>query len=245
MPVFLANAFVLFGSSHVAALFAMLAIATALVIAVRRIANSRVSSWVGHSLAVVLLANKLIALGIGFHDGKFNLQNALPLHLCDLAAICAMIALCTRKQLAYELAYFWGLGGTLQALITPDLPPDFPNIRYFTFFIGHCGILVGVAYLTFALEMRPVPRSLLRVFWACQVYLLTAAVVDFSTGANYGYVRGKPLHASLMDDLGPWPYYLISLEALALFSFAFYYLPFFILDRTRRSSSTTRAGNVL
>ena len=45
-----------------------------------------------------------------------DLDSALPLHLCDIAAFIAGFALLTGKRLLATLTYFWGLAATVQAL---------------------------------------------------------------------------------------------------------------------------------
>ena len=64
---------------------------------------------------------------------RFDVSTWLPMHLCDWATITVVLALCFRWQWSYELAYFWSLGGTLQALLTPDIVADFPTIWFLVF----------------------------------------------------------------------------------------------------------------
>jgi len=65
-----------------------------------------------------------------FHSitgGAEDMESLFPFHLCDIAAFICGFALITRKPLMCELAYFWGLAGTMQGLLTPDLNHDFPS----------------------------------------------------------------------------------------------------------------------
>ena len=44
----------------------------------------------------------------------------LPLHMCGFSVFTTSWALLTKDQLIFELSYFWGLGGAIQAILTPD-----------------------------------------------------------------------------------------------------------------------------
>lgn len=190
--------------------------------------TGRVIAWL---LAGVLLAERAALVIWVAQTGQLVWTEMLPMHLCDWAVFAVVLALLFRWRVAYVLAFFWGLAGTVQALLTPDLAYDFPDFRFITFFAAHGTIVIGVLFLTFTTDLRPRGRDLWIAFGALNVYALCAGMVNLLTGANYGYLRAKPAHGSLMDYLGPWPIYIICLEALALVSFALCYLPFWLKDR--------------
>ena len=73
--------------------------------------------------------------------------------------------------MTYELSYFWGLCGTAEALVTPDVNFDFPDGQFIVFFLGHALIIASVLFLTFGMRMRPHARSILRVMAWSLVYL--------------------------------------------------------------------------
>lgn len=227
-------AITLFGPSHLAVLGTMIATAFVLVMWARLSRGDTTRRNIAFALALAMVTVKLISLRTIFLIERQDWTHALPMHMCDWAAIAAIIALLCRNQTAYEMAYFWGLAGTLQATLTPDLKYEFPDIRFLTFFLSHGGTLVAIAFLTLGLRMRPYPISLLRIFLATQVYTICAGATDWLLNENYGYLRAKPLHASLLDYLGPWPWYILSLEAIALLSFLIYYSPFFITDLLKK-----------
>jgi hypothetical integral membrane protein (TIGR02206 family) len=131
------------------------------------------------------------------------------------------------------LGYFWGLGGTLQGLITPEISYDFPDPQFIFFFINHAGIIAALLYLSF-MGRRPYPASLPRVAAASIAYALVAGAADYLLGVNYGFLAAKPATASIMDFLFPWPWYIPELVAIGILSLLVYYTPFWVLDSWRR-----------
>jgi hypothetical protein len=95
--------------------------------------------------------------------GGWRVQTALPLNLCDVALVIAAIT-CTspRWQLGVELTYFWGMAGTLQGVITPDLAVPFPQVEFFEFVVGHVGIVIAALYLVVGLGRQPRRGSVAR-----------------------------------------------------------------------------------
>jgi hypothetical integral membrane protein (TIGR02206 family) len=230
--------FVLFGPAHLTALFLTFALPAFLAWLVRR-RGERWGRPIAWTFAAVLVLNQ-VALLIWAVVADVQLKDNLPLHLCDIATFTCAAALVWRHRLSYELTYFWGLTGTLQAVITPDLDVGFPHPAFLAFEIAHAGLIAAVLFLTLGLSMRPYPRSLLRAFLWLQVYALVTAGLNHLLDTNYGYLRHKPATASLLDYLGPWPVYIGSLELLALVLFFLSYLPFAVADWMRRHPG--RAG---
>ncbi len=230
--------FRVFGPSHLAVLGLTVALSAALSLVARRPEGERAARVFAWGLAVLLLADEAAVVAVAARTDLPTLSDHLPFQLCDWVIFACVIALVARRQLAYELAWFWGLAGTLQALITPDLAEDFPNPHFFTFQILHAGVVVAVLYLTFGLGMRPRWRSIARAWLWLQIYLVVTAGVDRLLNSNYGYLRAKPVQASLFDYLGPWPWYLVSLEALSLVLFVICYVPFAVLDRLRQGKGS-------
>ncbi len=158
-------------------------------------------------------------------------QKALPFQLCDWAMVTIIVALLTGRLRWLEVAYFWGIGGTLQAIITPDLKFAFPHIGFFTFFIAHCGIVVAIAFMMIMKRFRPHWSSIVRTFAWSELYFGLTIVVDLITGENYGYLLHKPAAASLLDLLSDnWVPYILQMHLLALIFFVVLYLPFAIYD---------------
>ena len=162
--------------------------------------------------------------------------------MCDWAAVALILALWHPRQRVYELGYFWGLGGTVQGLATPDIARGFPDPQFIFFFINHGGIVAALLYLTLGTGLRPVPLSLLRVILASFAYAAVAGTADYLLGTNYGFLRAKPANASILDFLSPWPWYIPELVLIGFASALFYYAPFFIADRLRPYKAQARSS---
>ena len=137
-------------------------------------------------------------------------------------------ALWWRWRPGFDLAYFWGLAGTLQALFTPAVGSDLPWFRVLGFFFMHAGIVAGVVHLMLTPRFRPEwPRSIVRVVVASEVYLAAALAANAITGGNYGFLSHKPPIRSMLDLFSDKPWlYVLELNLFAWLFFAALYAPF-------------------
>jgi hypothetical integral membrane protein (TIGR02206 family) len=180
--------------------------------------------------------------------GEWNVQTMLPLQLCTLSGYCCVAMLLTRRRFFYEYAYFLGLGGALPALLTPALGPyGFPHFRFWEYVLSHGLLVCTPLYMTLAEGYRPRPGSVLRVFVAMNVLLAGIGLLNWWIGSNYLFLCDKPWGPTLFDLLGPWPWYLVSLEGLGVLVVLLLYAPFALRDwltarrRLRRGATAARA----
>jgi hypothetical integral membrane protein (TIGR02206 family) len=155
----------------------------------------------------------------------------LPLALCDAAVLVAAAACWWRTPVLVELTYFWGLAGTLQAVITPDLNVGFPHLIFFQYLAGHLGIVVAAFYLVVGLRIAPRPGSVMKTFAITLAYSGFVGLVDALSGANYMFLRRPPGNWTLLNLLGPWPWYIASAAGVAIVLFAALDLPFYLARR--------------
>lgn len=150
-----------------------------------------------------------------------SIGDVLPLELCDLAWPVAIWALWTRGRRAFVLLYYWGLTLSVQALLTPAMSgPDYPGIRYLDFFGEHLLIVWAAVYLTWGVGMRPDWAGYRFVVTVTAVWAAAAFVINLGTGTNFGYLNHKPDTGSILDLLGPWPWYILIEIAVILAGWA-------------------------
>lgn len=226
--------FDLFGPPHLGALAMLLVLNISLL-------QLRGASEEARRIARVALAAVLIANEVAYHvwawsTGTWTLQTMLPLHLCSVFVWLSVYMLLTRNPRVYEFAYFLGIAGPLQALITPDAGMyGFPHFRFFQTLIAHGLILTAALFMTVVEGHRPTRRSLIRVVVGMNIYILFVAVANILLGSNYLFVLGKPETASIVDFLGPWPWYILAMEIIGFINCLVLYAPFEWLDRRQRS----------
>lgn len=217
--------------THIGIVVGTFALTALLIIVARRYEGRRFTFAIGHAIGAILLINYAAYVFYRVQSGYWQIRYDLPMELCNWAALATMFAFFTRNRTLAEIAYFWVMAGSVNGVISPDLQVSFPHPYFFIFFIAHSGLVVGSLYLVFGLKFYPRPGAIRRVFIVSQIYLATAFVINYALGGNYGYTMAKPGSASLFDFLGPWPYYLLSLEGIALVAYTILYLPFFFFNR--------------
>ncbi|HMS51065.1 MAG: TIGR02206 family membrane protein [Bacteroidetes bacterium] len=156
----------------------------------------------------------------------FELKIDLPLPICHFCSLAMPILMVSRRFALFEVFYFWIMVGTVQAILTPDLYDGFPHSNYWKYWVAHCGLVICILYLVFVYYMRPTHKSLWKTFWITQIVVPVSLLANYLTGGNYNYLSHKPPQGSLLDFMGPWPWYILASEALALLLFYLAYLPF-------------------
>jgi len=141
---------------------------------------------------------------------NFDIDVTLPLHLCDLAWVAASVALWTHHRYAVALTYFWGLVLTTQGILTPSLGEDFPEVRFFAYWALHLLIVWTAVYLVWGLGLAPAWRDYGVALGATLLWAVTVYTFNEVADTNYGYLQRKPSNGSILDLLGPWPWYVVA-----------------------------------
>jgi hypothetical integral membrane protein (TIGR02206 family) len=223
--------FVLFSTSHWVAIILILLVNLSFVYLRRRNPSEKLRKTIRYSMAFLLVFNESLWHIWNLVTGQWTVQTMLPLHVCSLLVFLSAFMLVKPNYQIYEFAYFMGIGGALQAILTPDLGIyDFPHFRYFQVFVSHGLIVSAAIYMTLMESYRPTWRSYGRVMIGTNVYMLFVGIVNALIGSNYMFIAHKPETASLIDVLGPWPWYILALEGIGFVLFLLLYLPFAFRD---------------
>jgi len=231
-----------FSGAHIAALIATAVGAVLLVAGARR----RGDAWavpVARGLAALILAAYLVEHLTYALRGTWTTRVNLPLQLTDAVTLISVAALWRPQAvLLVELVYFWALSASLQAVLTPDLGQTFPDVLYFTYFATHSGAILAACLLVLGCRHLPRPGAVWRVYGITAAFAALAAIGTALTGGNYMFLRHKPTSGSVLDFMGPWPWYILTGAALGLAMFlALEALASLVRRRGERVASNTQA----
>ncbi len=211
--------FLRWGAAHWGALAAILLV-TACVIGIGLRCSDAGRRTLGRVLGVILLAEF-----VGEHILRQCLEEYgpwrenLPLHFCSVMLVISFIALWWQKRWACAFVYYSVLSASIQALITPALLRDFPSITYFIFFLSHGLLFLAALTIPIVLRWRTRRKDIVRSVLLGDVYLLCVIPLNIWLGTNYGFTQHGPAEGSVLDYLGPAPWYYLWLQLPALLLF--------------------------
>jgi hypothetical integral membrane protein (TIGR02206 family) len=208
--------FVLFGPDHLA-IIAFFILLNLSFFWLRKIKSERFRFYLRLGMAITLLLFEAAWQTWRIAIGEWNIRENLPLHMCSLFLFINSIMVITRSKTLYELSYCLGIGSGLMAFLTPDPGPyglwHFVPVQ--TIF-GH-GLLVTLTiYMTIVEGFRPRWSSIGKTFLFGLSALILSYGINRLLGSNYMFTMGKPSSASLLDILGPYPWYLLSMAGVGL-----------------------------
>lgn len=228
--------FTTFAAPHLTAMALTLALPALLAVVARRLGGPapKVIAW---CLAGMLLANEFTYWTVRISQIGFDgwVRNHMPLHVCGVAVLLTTWTLLFRSGKTYEIVYFWGLVGAANAVLTPGgLAVDFPQYRFFQYFIAHSGIVTGVLFATWGLGMRPTLRGMFRAFGYLAAFAAFVAVANLLLGANFMWLSGPPPGTVSPFFAAPWPWYLPILAVVGFTMFFVVLSPFLVSDWWRK-----------
>jgi hypothetical integral membrane protein (TIGR02206 family) len=170
--------------------------------------------WAAFVLLVQLANLIYFAVLVDWEPGqplRVDWKVALPLHVCDLAGLVAILVMLIPARILRTTLYYWAVGLTTQAFITPVLGFG-PNYwRFWLFWLSHLTITATAVYLLAAERYRPTWRDYGVITLVMLGYGAVVIPVDAKFDLNYGFA-GKAANLgtpTILDYLGPWPLRLV------------------------------------
>lgn len=233
--------FVTFDAIHISVLVLLLILFFFLIGLCRAVTASTFHRWTVGILVVVLLGAQVVGVAWHLITGTFTAAKALPLELCHITATLAAFFFFQPSQGLYDIVFFWATAGAIQGLLTPYIGEyGFPHFWFFQFFLWHFSIVFAWGYMTYVMGYRPRLKAFRKLFFLTNGVCIPIVLVNLATGGNYFFLMAKPATPSIIDYLGPWPYYFLSLQVVGTGSFFVYYALVRVVDRYLAAKETVR-----
>jgi len=226
--------FKLFGKLHLIALGVIVAINVGLALWKPKKESTRKAIRTG--MAAAFVANEGLMHYWHVRTGQWSHKTVLPLHLCGAMIYTNCYLLVKPNDELFQMSYYLSVPGAMQALVTPDAGIyELPHFRAVTTFVAHGLLVTAPIYMATVEGYRPRAQSIPKAVKLLNLLGAPMLLVNRVMGSNYMFINRKPDTPSLLDKLGPWPVYLIWLEALAVVFMGLAYLPFAIARWLKKS----------
>ncbi|PAV28180.1 TIGR02206 family membrane protein [Virgibacillus profundi] len=213
--------FIAFGTSHMTMLVIYFVGLMLLLLTYKKIKNNNglynILRWL---LFAILVLSEISYQIYTITNGIWSLREHIPLHLCGIASITGAIALVTHNKALINLTFFIGFIPAFAALVTPELPYDFPHFRFWKFFLHHTAISWVSIFLLLTSSVKVTLKSTLRAYGLLLIYAaFIGFVVNPWLGSNYLYLSATPTASTPLDLLGNGIWYYVNLCLLGLVVF--------------------------
>lgn len=166
--------------------------------------------------------------------GNWSLQLNLPLQICTIAAYSCAYLLFTKEQKVFNIMYFLVMTATVQATLTPDTGYGYDHYYFYCYFISHGLSVLSILFMIIVEKYRVTFDCIKKSFVFVNILAAITLFFNWILGANYMYLMKKPPSDTLMSFLGPWPFYIIVEEILAILLFSLAYLPFALTKKKEK-----------
>ena len=219
---------------------AVIVTAIAILVAAARLRPGRWTDIAAIALGLLILGGEASWWVWEAVHHHFDIRQDLPLFPCDVVAFVAPIALWSRNRLAVEVTYFWGIAGTANGVVSPDIANHFPDFQFLQYNIQHGAIPAAALFLVVGLRIEPRPWAVVKALGLAAALMVVDAFANLLTDGNYMFLRQVPPGQNVLDLFGPWPWYVGGGGFLAVVFFAILDAPFRISVLARARSRIAR-----
>lgn len=207
--------FQLFGIHHLITVVIMLVVSIGILFLARK--YPKVIK--GYLIITLIVMDVAYRLWGGFYQG-LDLDVFFTLHLSSAAVFLTIITLIRYGQFLFDVLIYWAFLAVPQAIITPGIIRyGFPHLRFFHILWIHFMVITAVFYMILIEKHEPSKISLKRALIVTHIYGGFVFIVNLIFDTNYMFIGRKTSAATLIDFLGPWPYYILVLDAILITTF--------------------------
>ena len=223
--------FHLFGISHWISIILFFLAAFFLPFFAKKFFSRSLKNITSYFLVFFVFINFPIWVLLEIIAGSFDLKPHLPLHLCRFANLALPFAVLNKNGVLFQVLFYWGVSAMFQAIFTPDITHDFPHFHYFRFIAAHHLLVITIIYYVVVFDFKPTISGLKSAFIALNVFLIIVLIFNMIFESNYFWLMDKPPAGSLLDLMGPWPWYIFVGEFVALLHFYAAYFLYYTLNK--------------
>lgn len=228
--------FVLFSQDHWLPIIIAAALTILVIVFANQFLNSNQKRKLGFGISLIPLFCVLFRMYMEYDTGLFSVQGSLPLHLCRVIAFALPLIMLNENRKWLGVMYFWVLVGTANAIITPDEKTIFPHWSYIVYFSLHLGLVSTMLYAIFVYKFRLIWKDYFEAIRVTIGYAILVTLINILIGSNYFYTMGTPSSGSLLDKLGPWPWYILTGLVLLVILFFIVFIPYLFWNYIDRKS---------
>lgn len=174
-------------------------------------------------IAVLLSATQLLKVPMNVYLGIFDVQNDIPLHLCNFLPFVLIWVYAARSRKVWGTIFFWVILGVSQANLTPSVEFSLFHYDAIRYWMVHMGLVLLALYPAVIWKWDLKRSDLLRTVAWLNLAAGLIFGINLLLGSNYMYVMAKPPGTTFYSLLPPWPAYILVLEIiLVTWSFMVY-----------------------
>ena len=178
-------------------------------------------------LGLTCLVNEILGHGFLLFSGHWDISYGLPLQLCDITLFLSAFLLLLQKKELFEISYYWGVSGAINAIINPVYYWGDSGWWFFNFYLSHGLIILGPLWAIFIWNMQPNSKSILKNFLYIQLLIPIIGSLNWILGTNYMFIN-KPPQINSIFSFSKTPWHLLGIELGVLVWFSLLYFPFFL-----------------
>ncbi len=192
------------------------------------------AAWAGFIICV-----NIWSLFYWLQPEHYDIKQSLPLQMCDIGTLLAPLLFLTHWRPIRSIMYFWGIGLSTQAFITPTLLEGIGHPRYWIFWLGHLAIVGSTIYDVIVRRFRPTFGDFLSTTIITIIWYTAVGLLNTQLHSNYGYSGNIiPTRPTIIDKLGPYPARVFIVAAIVIVLFAILWAIWPLSARLKKKSES-------